>query len=260
MKNKEIHDKAAKTCIEKYGAKNPFQSEEIKDKIKFSMINKYGVDNPMKNKEIQDKAMKTCVTKYGVEHALQNQGIIQNMYKNNLEKYGVKYISQIPDVRKKVTESMFKQNSMCTSIQQKYIAKLYNMELNYPILYWSVDMYDKVNDYIIEYDGGGHWLSVKLGDITQEEFNNNELIREKSIRQDGHKIIRIISQHDKLPTDKVLLQMLSDANQYFQDYPNHSWINFDIDSGVIRNAEYQDGKSYDYGDLRKIKKSDLKSA
>lgn len=121
-------------------------------------------------------------------------------------------------------------------------------------------MYDESNNLCIEYDGGGHFLEIEIGKVSQEEFDNKELVREKMIRQEGCKIIRIISRKDNLPSDEILLQMLSDAKQYFSDYPEHSWINFDIDNGIVRNAEHKDGSPYFYGELRKIKKGDLKSA
>lgn len=66
-------------------------------------------------------------------------------------------------------------------------------------------------------------------------------------------MIRIISLTDKLPTEEILLQMLADAKQYFKDFPEHSWINFDIDNGIVRNAEHKEGVLYTFGQLRKIK-------
>lgn len=260
MKNENVKNKSIETCKRKYGVENAFQSEEIKEKIKKSLLDKYGVDNPMRSQEIKEKAYSTNMEKYGVKHALQNEDIYQKMVSDNYIKYGVGYVTQLPEVRKKASETLYKNQTMCTSKQQEYIANLYNMVLNYPILYWSVDMYDESNNLCIEYDGGGHFLEIEIGKVSQEEFDNKELVREKMIRQEGCKIIRIISRKDNLPSDEILLQMLSDAKQYFSDYPEHSWINFDIDNGIVRNAEHKDGSPYFYGELRKIKKGDLKSA
>jgi hypothetical protein len=65
----------------------------------------------------------------------------------------------------------------------------------------------------------------------------------------------IISSKDKLPSDEILLQMLDKAVNYFNS-TTHSWIEFDIDNFTYRNA--QEGTvSYDYGKLRKIKKTDI---
>ena len=65
--------------------------------------------------------------------------------------------------------------------------------------------------------------------------------------------MRIISSKDKLPSDEILLQMLSEAKQYFSDYPNHSWIEFNIDTSTVRDAEQKDSVFFDYGKLRNIK-------
>jgi hypothetical protein len=121
-------------------------------------------------------------------------------------------------------------------------------------------MYDTDNNIVWEVDGGGHNLSVKLNKISQNDFEEKERIREMVIVRNGYKICRIISSKDNYPSDQILLQMLEDAKQYFSDYPNHSWMNFDIDNGIIRNAENKEGKPYDYGQLRKIKKTNMESA
>lgn len=70
--------------------------------------------------------------------------------------------------------------------------------------------------------------------------------------------MHIISATDFLPSDEILLQMLDYTKQYFSDYPNHSWIEFNIDSSTVRNAEQKEGSFFNYGDLRKIKESDVK--
>ena len=86
------------------------------------------------------------------------------------------------------------------------------------------------------------------------------MVRSLVIKKEGYKQIEIVSRKDYLPSDEVLLQMLSDAKQYFSEFPIHSWITFDIDEGIVKNAECKEGCSYFYGELRKIKKYDLQSA
>ena len=69
--------------------------------------------------------------------------------------------------------------------------------------------------------------------------------------------MRIISTKDLLPSDQVLLEMLNYTCNYFSLYPNHSWIEFNIDISAVRNAEHKDGIPYSFGKLRTIKNSDL---
>ena len=86
------HEKAVKTCEERYGVVNVSQLQEVKDKkektclkhhgiknilcdgeyMKQVFMNEFGVDNPMKLKKIQDKAKNTRIEKYGVEWYFQS--------------------------------------------------------------------------------------------------------------------------------------------------------------------------------------------
>lgn len=50
-----IKEKIEKTCMIKYGSKNPFESVEIQKKIKDRLIERFGVDHPMKSNIIQTK-------------------------------------------------------------------------------------------------------------------------------------------------------------------------------------------------------------
>ena len=256
----EFQEKKKQSCLKTTGYEYPLQSPQIQEEMKKKMLDLYGGEYSLQCPSICEKIRKTNLEKYNCENAMQNKEIREKTNNTNLQRYGYKNPSQCPEIREKVTITLHENQTVATSTQQKYIAYLYSMELNYPILYWNVDMYDEENNLVVEYDGGGHFLDVELGETTQEEFDNKELVREKLIRQDGHKIMRIISKTDKLPSDQILLQMLSDAKQYFKDYPKHSWINFDINNGIIRNAKNKEGKPYDYGQLRKIKKTDLESA
>jgi hypothetical protein len=80
-KNKEWIQKREATCLEKYGAKNAFQSPEVQEKYKNNLKKKYGVENPFLVKEIRDKANKTIEQKYGYKYATQNKKISNKISK-----------------------------------------------------------------------------------------------------------------------------------------------------------------------------------
>lgn len=195
-----------------------------------SCVKTYGVDNPVKLEEFRDKMIETSLQRYGTEHPMQNILVLQ-----------------------KAKETLYKNETTPTSLQQLYLHSLYNGKLNYPIKNYNVDICFPEEKICMEYDGGGHSLEVKFGRLTQEEFEYKELIRNNVIKRAGYKQMRIISLKDKLPSDEILLQMLSEAKQYFFDYPEHSWIEYNIDTSTVRNAEHKDGVFFDYGKLRKIK-------
>lgn len=256
--HKCVGEKYKEVCLLKLGVENPSQLLEIKEKKRQTNLMKRGVEFPIQSKEVMETMMNNNIKKYGVPHIMQVPEIAKKNRDSVYRHYGENDPLHSKETREKIVKSLHKNNTVSTSRQQRYINNLYNTELNYPLKYWNVDMYDKQSMMYIEYDGTGHDLNVKLGQITSKEFYQRETTRFYSLKQAGYKMMRIISPHDKLPSDDILLQMLSDAKQYFKDYPEHSWINFDIDNNTVKNAEYE--RSYFYGNLRKITKNDLVSA
>ena len=252
-------DKLRESNQLQYGVDYDVQRIEVKEKIHNSIKSHFGVDYTFQSKEIRDKAKQSVRDRYGCENVAQSEEVMQKIFNTNIQKYNVPVVTQNDEIRKKIALTFYKNNTVCTSIQQKYIAELYKLPLNYPICNWNVDLFDEVNNIVIEIDGGGHDIMVKQGKMSREEFIKKDRAREIVIRRAGYKICRIVSNKDKYPSDAVLLQMLFYTRQYFSDYPNHSWITFDIDEGIVKSAEYKDGVLFDYGKLRRITKNNFKS-
>ena len=249
----DIKNKRSKTFLNKYGVENPFQADEIKEKLKQTNMDKYGVEFPQQSKEIREKVYKTLEEKYGERCISRIPEFAEKRKKTSLERYGFEFPSQNPDIIKKTRNTLYNNNAAPISRQQIYLHELYGGELNYPIKYYSADICFPKEKINIEYNGGGHMLNVILGKITQEEFNKKEIIRSNTIKRAGYKQITIISSHDYLPSDEILLQMLNKAKEYF-NITNHTWVEYNIDTSLMRNAEYKEGVFFDYGELRKIKK------
>ena len=165
---------------------------------------------------------------------------------------------QSPDVRAKANETLCKNGNQKTSKQQLYLHSLYGGELNFFVKYYATDICFPEEKLIIEYDGGGHALRVVLGRLTQEEFDQKEIIRNNILKREGYKRINIVSNSDKLPQDDVLLKMLFDARTYFQT-TSHTWQTYDIDKSLLFNAENINGIPYDFGALRTIKDNDIQN-
>lgn len=282
MQSEDIKKKAQSTNYEKYGVKNVTQNAIIREKQKNTLMSNYGVDNPTKNKEIRELIEHNMVEKYGVKYPLQipeamekarqtwikkynvdhpnKSNIVRNKTESTcLERYGVNNPLQSPEVREKITQTLYANFTQKSSRQQRYINNLYQGILNFPIKHYNVDIYLSDDNLIVEYDGGFHMGNIITGRETQEEFNQKEIIRNNIIKREGYKQMRIISTTDKLPSDTILLEMLDFARNYFSIYPQHSWIEFNIDTSFVYSAEYKDGIPYSYGSLRTIKDSDLYS-
>ncbi len=70
--SEEIKEKMLRTCRKTLGVDYPFQSEKVKEKIKDTLMDRYKVSNISKSKKHQAKKEKTCLKNYGVKHPLQS--------------------------------------------------------------------------------------------------------------------------------------------------------------------------------------------
>ena len=264
VKLEEVRKRMEETSLQRYGVKNPMQSSIVRSRIEQSIYEKYGVDNvsqslevqkkreqtfinrynatsPFGNAEIREKISNTLKSKYGVENPSQIPEVKEKLKQSFINHYGVDNPNKSPEIREKTAQTLYKNGTTPTSKQQLYIFNLYNQNgkscLNYPISYYNADICFPDEKLDIEVDFGGHNLSVKTGKLTQEEFDQKEIVRNNIIKREGYKQMHIISEKDLLPQDSILLQMLTDARNYFSEYPNHSWIEFNLDTSLIRNAE-----------------------
>lgn len=267
------YEKMKQTNLERYGVDNYSKTKECHEKMRDTFLARYGVEHNSQLPDYKEKYHKTCLERYGESYKQQfaekafesfrdktgyhipsqSPEIKEKIKQTWLSKYGVDNPVKSPEVREKMTQTLYANSSQKTSRQQRYICNLYNGILNFPVKHYNVDIYLPDDNLICEYDGGFHMGNVITGRITQEEFNQKEIIRSNIIKREGYKQMRIISQIDKLPQDPTLLQMLSDAKDYFSNYPEHSWIEFNIDTSTLRNAEHKGGIYYDFGELRTIK-------
>ena len=273
LQNEEVKNKIKQTNLERYGCENPFGNEEVKEKIIQNNLEKYGVKSYTQTEECQQKRKQTNLDKYGVENyvqteeykervkitnleiygtesPLQNEEIREKIKQTNLLRYGFINPMQNEDIKEKTRNTFYKNSSGICSSQQRYLHTLLGGELNYPLSKTMVDIAFLNEMIYVEYDGSGHNLSVKLNQISQEDFNKREKRRWYALYRLGWKEIRIISRQDKLPSDEVIFLMI----EYAKDYINsgHSWVNFDIDNSKILKST--GNINVDFGKLRKIKK------
>jgi very-short-patch-repair endonuclease len=171
----------------------------------------------------------------------------------NIEKYGVPYVQQVDSIKNKMrisrNNTMSSNGTINTSRQQIYLSQLLDGKLNYPVVFYAIDIALEKEKIGIEYDGGGHDLSVKLNQISEKDFDRKELKRSLFLLKKGWREIRIISSKDLLPSDEKILEMINYSKYYFDS--GHSWICFNIDNKSVKSSQFQ--IDYDFGELRKIK-------
>lgn len=250
MSSKECQEKRKNTNIRRYGHEWANQNDEIKNKTIRTNLEKYGVPSPSMVDEFKEKQKNTMLKRYGAEHSMQVPSIREKIEFTNFKKYGHKCSLGSKEVYEKGLNTKYKNGNVATSSQQEYICNLYNGELNYPCANYNLDIL--LDNLDIEYDGGGHSLSVELGKVSQHDFNIKQIIRDKTVKSFGYKIIRFISNTDKLPSDDILLELLNLSKEYFLS-TNHTWIEWYFDSNTYRNADNLDGSFFDFGLLKRIK-------
>lgn len=277
-KRPEVIQKIKDTFETRYGVSNAMEVPEFKERIQETVRIRYGVNYVMEvpefKKRAKEKQMKylevhkeehykrvcqTMTDRYGVAYTFLLPNVADRAKEACFQKYGCKNPMELSEFREKARKTLYENGNCATSKQQKYLHMLYGGELNYALKMYNLDIYLPDDKLDIEFDGSGHEMSWKLGSITKEEFDKRTIIRNTTVKNAGIKRINIVSKSDKIPSDSTLLQMLQDARNYFSQYPEHSWIEFNISDSTMRNAENKQGIPYSYGELRTIKDTDLPS-
>lgn len=257
--NKDVQKKIKETNLEKYGVTSCFELAEFRRKAKDTMLERYGVEYTAQSEELLEKMKHTNIERYGVEYAMQNDIFKEKARATNLERYGSEYIMSIPEFQRKAADSLYINGNINTSIQQYNIylllkKKYTQTQLNYPIgnnLHGDI----VIDNIDFEIDYGGHDLSVKFGTITQSEFLEKQIKRDKIVKSEGYKLIRLISDKErKIPTQEKLIEIFELSKKFFEDNPERSWIEFHIEKGIYRNAINKDGVLFNFGKLIKAVK------
>ena len=157
--------------------------------------------------------------------------------------------NQIVDikVRKKIYNTFTKNGTMATSKQQLYIHSLLGGELNYCTGKCFLDIAFLDEKIYLEYDGGGHDLSVKLGKMSKEEFERKEMKRYYALKSKGWKCIKVISENDKIPSDEDIKSIHKKCLELLRD---NNWVEVNYNTKTIRT--FFETINYECGKLRKV--------
>jgi len=214
-----------------------------------NMIN-FGFEYHINQPEFIEKQKQTNLEIYGVDNVFASEHF-KITYKQIIQdKYGVDNISQNEDIKIKKAETFYRNGTVRTSRQQIYVHQLLGGILNYSNDTPSLDIAFPDNKIYIELNGSGHDLCVKMGQKTQQQFNNREIRRYYYMKKLGWKGIFINTGRDYLPSDEVMMQEYNKALEWFKSEEKyHSHYNIDI--GGLMNDKV-------YGKLRRITEKDLK--
>lgn len=224
--------KAKETNIKKYGCENPMQDENIKTEFIDSIIEKYGVKSTSLIPEVRAKQIKTCLERYNCKTPLSCTAVQEKIKQTNIEKYGCDNAMKNKEIQKKVRASLYKNQTVPASKAQLHLCKILNGDLNFNIGYYNVDILLNNNIYV-EYDGGGHDLNVRLGNVDKSTFLKKENIRYHYLKKCGYKMIRLINISDKLPTDSNIILIIKYCIEFLTLF-NDNWIEIDLDTYKIK--------------------------
>lgn len=225
-------------------------------KLADSMELKYNCSNASNIKEFQNKRNDTFIERFGA-NPMQIASVVQKGKNTNIQKYGVthkmklkgEYASRVT----KMKQTMYENGNGACSKPQKYLSILFDGKLNYPLRSCLLDIAYPEEKIYIEFLGGGHYLDVIHGHITQKQKEHNDRKRFYALRKEGWKLIHIISQKDKIPSDTMLIELLSRAKQYLN--AGHTYFEINIDENILKCSEYT--IDYDFGKTRRIYQKDI---
>ena len=78
-----------RTCKERLGVENPFQSESVKERIRERHMENLGVDYPMQSEVVKAKSRKSCIANLGVENPSKSEEVKAKKMATTLSNYGV---------------------------------------------------------------------------------------------------------------------------------------------------------------------------
>lgn len=221
---KEIQEKRTRTFINKYGVINPFQDDEVKDKIKATNLKKYGVEYASKSFQIRQKIIKTNLKRYGCAVSTCNKEVQEKVKQTNIRRYGKPYSMQVPEIRKKAIETFVKNGNVPISEPEIKLCELVketfpncktekSFILDRIILDCLLEIQCEKID--IEYDGE-YWHNSKKSKRT-------DMKRDYFVRSKGYKILRVKGNY-KIPTKQQLVEAIDSLLQG----KNHTEIVLDV--------------------------------
>lgn len=233
--SKVIQETITKNNLEKYGVKSASMLQATKDKVKATNLKKFGAEYPIQSDVYREYITSKHLKEYGWEFPFSSFDIRQKASDSLMINYGVEspFCSDI--IKDKANQSKYQNGSQACSKQQFHLSTVLHGVINYPFLRYFIDIAFPEEKIAIEYNGGGHDLSVKLGNITKSKFIQNETFRKKQLYKNEWKLITYISPKNKLLNDDESILTYKYALQVLNS--GRHWVEIDIDNKKIITSQ-----------------------
>lgn len=186
---------------ERYGVKNPGQSEAVKEKMKKTCLERYGVPYSGQIPEVKINRKKTILKKYGVEYGFLLPEAREKCKKVTNEKWGADYPFLSDKFWAYFCEKQYtKGSNQQLELFNKLNSNGYNPKNNVLVGRCILDIVVELNSIKIdiEYDGW-YWHQDQQKDRRRDEF----------LKLKGYRILRIKGGH-KLPDDAEFFDAIND--------------------------------------------------
>lgn len=194
----------------------------------------YGVENAFQSDYFNDKKEKTMIERYGAAYTMHVPEIKSKIEETNIERYGHPTPFGNSEILQKTRDSLYLNGTAPCSQQQKHLHDILGGELNYPQWKTWLDIAFVDQKIYIEYDGGGHKLSVICKMFTEKEFRNREIRRYYALKRAGWKQIKIISRKDIMYTDIIYVRLFQECKDIFKSDKDINWITIDVDKNELK--------------------------
>lgn len=202
-------EKSRRTCLERFGELNGYQSPESKRAIR----EKYGVNNVMQSPLVKQKFRQTMVKRYGVPYSMQCADIKKKYDQETMKRKRHETMKRNQSYSKSSIEDEFF-NELCARYEKHDVNR--QVEVNG----WSIDFYIKSIDTYIQFDGVyWHGLDRPIERIVEYRTPQEKAIHKTYLRDqeqvqwfadNGLRLVRITdSQFKSNPID--CLQQLSEC-------------------------------------------------
>ena len=227
-KTEKYKQKYTGTCIERYGVDNPSKVEKIKEKKKRTFIKHYKYENNFCNKNIKQKAFKN----------IDYVKVWKSNKKTLKSKYGVENFSQIPFVRKKISEAQKKKCSAysyekrmqlteaarnavkyTSSLEKRiaYILDILNVEYTKNVFLYCYNVDFLFNHKIILEIQGDFWHGnptfykindILLGDLKVKDVWEKDKRKKEVLENNGYTVLYLWENEINKMTDDALIVYL----------------------------------------------------
>lgn len=222
-----------------YGVKMPSALPDVQEKMKATNMERFGAPNPHQSKEWKKEHTRRFVEKHGVENPSQIPEVSEKISKARIAYF--KRLDELGERKTNFRNNKTKQISF--SKQQVYIHSVTGGIFNHSIGRYHLDIAFPEDKVFVEYDGGGHDLPVKLGNMTKDEFLLKEKRRFRYLYKQGWREIRIISLKDKMPSKEELLLIINEAYKKLMLEPHLMRVAVDLEKRDIEIKEFKRRRS-----------------